>query len=79
MASDWVNLITPQGGTMVGHGEETFFPFQVATAAGVVWLTQVRTYMVPHLSKAGYSVASDELQSCVPPRGPIRSLTNLMG
>ena len=49
----WMNLITPQGGTMVGHGEEAHFPFQVITAQGPVWLTRVPQSAVPHLLKAG--------------------------
>jgi hypothetical protein len=78
MADGMVNLLTPQGGTMACQGEETFFPWQQPTAHGVVWLTQVRAYMVPHLTKAGYTVAPDELQTCEPPRPAVRSLTNIM-
>ena len=78
MAEGWVNLITPQGGTMAGHGEQAHFPFQVITAQGPVWLTQVPLAAVPHLCKAGYLVAPDELQSCAAPQPPRRSLTNLM-
>jgi hypothetical protein len=78
MAEGLVAMITPQGGTMVGHGEEAHFPFQVITAQGPVWLTQVPAAAVPHLLKAGYLVAPDELQSCAAPQPPRRSLTNLM-
>ena len=78
MADGLVAMITPQGGTMVGHGEEAHFPFQVITAQGPVWLTKVPLAAVPHLLKAGYLVAPDELQSYAAPQPPRRSLTNLM-
>ena len=78
MAEGLVAMITPQGGTMVGHGEQAHFPFQVITAQGPVWLTRVPMGAVQHLLKAGYLVAPDDLQSYAAPQPPRRSLTNLM-
>jgi hypothetical protein len=74
----WINLRTPQGGTMASQGEWTCFPFQVVTPQGIVWLTQVPIAWVPHLTKALYEVAPDDEQGYNPPRPPTRSLTNIM-
>ena len=75
----WVNLRTPQGGTMASQGEWTCFPFQVVTPQGIVWLTQVPIQWLPNLTRGAlYEVAPDEEQGYDPPRPPTRSLTNLM-
>ena len=79
MAEGYINLITPQGGTMAGHGEEAHFPFQVVTSQGVVWLTQVRIHMAQYYcGVGGYRIAPDALQGYDSPQPPRRSLINLM-
>jgi len=44
------------------------------STVGRAWLVQVPPHMPPHLGKAGFAPAPDEMQSAQPPQGPIRGI-----
>jgi len=47
----------------------------MATPNGPVWLVRVPPNVVPYLTRgAGFWPAPDELQSALPPQGPIRGV-----
>jgi len=74
----WVNLTVPRGNEreLVSQGEHGYIPFRTVDAAGkVVWLVRVPPAVVPYLTRgAGFWPAPEELQSALPPAGPIRGV-----
>ena len=47
----------------------------MATPNGPVWLVRVPPNVVPYLTRgAGFWPAPDELQSALPPQGPVRGV-----
>jgi hypothetical protein len=81
VSDGWVNLTVPRGAEreLCSHGETGFVPFRAVSDTGkAVWLVRVPSHVVPYLTRgAGYWPAPDELQSAMPPQGPVRSVYEL--
>ena len=68
--ADMINLTVPRGNEreLVSQGEYGYIPWRQVTETGFIWLVQVPLAMLPHLTKAGFWPAPDELQAAQPPQ-----------